>query len=46
MRYVIYFHCLLHPEETEWRNGGVLNENIIFMLVLYQSTKFGYNMGT
>ena len=29
MRYVIYFHCLLHPEEAEWRNVGVLNENII-----------------
>ena len=28
MRYVIYFHCLLHPEEAEWRNVGVLNENV------------------
>ena len=25
----LYFHCLLHPEEAEWRNVGVLNENII-----------------
>ena len=23
------FHCLLHPEEAEWRNVSVLNENII-----------------
>ena len=29
VRYVIYFHCLLHPEEAEWRNVGVLNENFI-----------------
>ena len=25
----MYFHCLLYPEEAEWRNVGVLNENII-----------------
>ena len=24
--FTIYFHCLLHPEEAEWRNVGVLNE--------------------
>ena len=29
VRYVIYFHCLLHHEEYKSRNVGVLNENII-----------------
>ena len=35
VHYVIYFHCLLHPEEAEWRNVGYN-----FVLVLYQSTKY------